>query len=601
MTLPWTRGQWTLLAALSRGRYLRLTLMLLASAATVLFGFLFPQVIRVTVDSVIGADPAPPLAARFLLWLGGPAALRTRLWVLALAAAVLALAGAVANWIRRYCTQEHAEYVAKRLRDTLYGHIQALPYAWHVQIQTGDIIQRCTSDVDMVKTFLSNQMGEMVRTVFLSVAAVALMLSMDPFMTLVSVSLLPVIFLFSWRFSLRMSKQFLACDEAEGALQAVAQENLTGVRVVRAFGRERFEIDRFEEKNQTWARLMTRLGNAQGNFWGVGDGITGIQIALVTLTGVLRCLEGQLSVGTFITFYAYVNMLIWPVRNLARLLTELSKTGVSLGRLRAILAEAPETDGPDDETPEIRGAIAFDHVTFSYGDRPPVLRDISFTLRPGRTLAILGGTGSGKSSLVHLLCRLYDLPDGGGRVTIDGRDIRTIRRKWLRRHVGLVLQEPFLFSRTLRENISAARPDADLETVRGKARIAAVHDAIERFGAGYDTVVGERGVTLSGGQRQRVAIARMLMQDPPIMIFDDSLSAVDTETDDRIRRALRAHTAHAAAILISHRLSTLQQADEILVLRDGRVEELGTHDELLARRGVYRRLYDLQNQAAERR
>ncbi|MDR0671370.1 MAG: ABC transporter ATP-binding protein/permease, partial [Oscillospiraceae bacterium] len=497
-----------------------------------------------------------------------------------------------------HCTQEHAEYVAKRLRDTLYGHIQELPYAWHVKVQTGDIIQRCTSDVDMVKTFLSGQMGEMVRTVFLAVAAVALMCSMDPFMTLISVSLLPVIFLFSWRFSLRMSKQFLACDEAEGALQAVAQENLTGVRVVRAFGRERFEIDRFAEKNRAWAQLMTRFGRAQGNFWGVGDGITGVQIALVTLAGVLRCLDGQLSVGTFITFYAYVNMLIWPVRNLARLLTELSKTGVSLGRLRAILAEAPEADGPDDETPEIRGEIVFDHVTFSYGDQPPVLRDISFTLRPGQTLAILGGTGSGKSSLVHLLCRLYDLPDGGGRITVDGRDIRTIRRKWLRRHVGLVLQEPFLFSRTLRENISAVRPDADLETVRGKARIAAVHDAIERFGAGYDTVVGERGVTLSGGQRQRVAIARMLMRDPPIMIFDDSLSAVDTETDGRIRRALRAHTAHTATILISHRLSTLQQADQILVLRDGRVEELGTHGELLARRGVYRRLYDLQNRAA---
>jgi ATP-binding cassette subfamily B protein len=590
-----------LLLALARGRYGRLSLTVLLTALTVLFQFLNPQVIRATVDSVIGEEPfdLPVFALGLVNTLGGRDGLRAALWIPALIFIGIGLCQGLANLWRRYFIPESAEYISQRLRNTLFGHIQTLPYEWHVKIQTGDIIQRCTSDVDTLKNFMANQLGEIARSVLLVIIALSLMFPMDTLMTLAALSLMPVIFAFSWRFSKSVSKRFLKADEAEGALQACAQENLTGVRVVRAFGRERFEVKRFKEKNDAWASQIGHLANLLGNFWGLGDVITGVQIGVVVVVGVLRCQSGALTLGTFLAFYSYIGLLIWPVRNLGRLLSDMSKAGVALGRVREILSAAPETDAPDDLEPDIKGDIAFEHVTFAYGDQPPVLKDISFTLRPGRTLAILGATGSGKSSLVHLLCRLYDLSADGGRITIDGTDIRHIKRGWLRNHVGLVLQEPFLFSKTIRENISVTTPDAEPEAVHGAARVASLHESVEEFANGYETLIGERGVTLSGGQRQRVAIARMLMREAPIMIFDDSLSAVDTETDARIRRALRGRTKAAATIIISHRLSTLMQADEILVLRDGRIEEMGSHEELLALNGSYRRIFDMQGRLEE--
>ncbi len=601
MRLPWTKGRLALLLALERGRYGRLLTAVLCTVLAVLFQFLTPQVIRLTVDSVIGDEPfaLPARLLALLEGLGGRDTLRAALWIPALAAIGIGLLAGLFNLVRRYFILENAEFVAKKFRDTLYGHIQRLPYSWHVGIQTGDIIQRCTSDVDTLKTFQSNQLGEMVRSVMLVAVALLIMFPMDTTMTLVSLSLLPFIFVYSWRFSLKVSKRFLQSDEAEGALQAAAQENLTGVRVVRAFGRERFEVDRFNEKNRVWSELVIKLGDLMGSFWGLGDMFTGLQVVLVLAVGVIRCNAGALSLGDFITFYAYTNMLIWPVRNLGRLLTDMSKAGVSLGRLKEILAAEPERDEPGDLTPDMCGDIVFDHVTFAYEGQPPVLRDISFTLRPGRTLAILGGTGSGKSSLAHLLCRLYDLPEGGGRITIGGVDIRHIRRDWLRSHVGLILQEPFLFSKTIGENICLTRPDAGPDSLHHSAQMAALHDTIGDFSKGYDTLIGERGVTLSGGQRQRVAIARMLIQDTPIMVFDDSLSAVDTETDARIRRALRERTEKTATIIISHRLSTLMQADCIMVLRDGGIEEMGSHAELVSGSGTYRRIYEMQGRLEE--
>jgi ATP-binding cassette subfamily B protein len=312
--------------------------------------------------------------------------------------------------------------------------------------------------------------------------------------------------------------------------------------------------------------------------------------------------------------------MIWPVRQLGRILSELSKTLVSAGRVRDILTEEPETDPPDALRPEIRGEIRFEGVSFGYGEAPApaaqsqpsskmpqeapqrakapcfsVLRDVSFTVKPGSTLAILGATGSGKSTLVHLIARLYDVDEGNGRITIDGVDIRLIARDHLRRHIGLCLQEPFLFSKTIRENIAGGTSGSlPVEEAHAAASVAQVDGSNREFAKGYETVIGERGVTLSGGQKQRVAIARMLASNPPVMIFDDSLSAVDTETDAKIRSALKNRVADAAVIIISHRISSLMQADQILVLKDGEVEEIGSHQELIAGNGSYRRIFDLQ-------
>jgi ATP-binding cassette subfamily B protein len=463
-----------------------------------------------------------------------------------------------------------------------------------VGCQTGDIIQRCTSDVDTIRNFIQNPLSEFMRTCCVFVIALVMMFSMDVFMSLMALMVIPLVLVFSIFYFRRVSKQFSKADIAEGIMQAAAQENYTGVRVVRAFGREAYEMDRFSEKTKIYQDIWIRIGKMLGLFWGAGDFFAGFQLAIVVGAGVYRSVQGQLSPGTFIAFYTYCNWMIWPVRSLGRILSDLSKTLVASGRVRDILSEKPETDPPDALRPDLKGEICFEKVCFNYGKGEPVLRDISFTLKPGESLAILGATGSGKSTLVHLLSRLYDLREGEGLITVDGIDIRRIARSHLRRHIGLCLQEPFLFSKTIRDNIAIARPEMELAELRSAAAVAMVDETIEGFAEGYNTVVGERGVTLSGGQKQRVAIARMLAGNAPVMIFDDSLSAVDTETDAKIRAALRCRVKDAAVIIISHRISSLMQADKILVLKDGTVEDLGSHGELLERGGSYRRIFELQ-------
>ena len=574
-------------------------LTLVFSMGNTVLGSLTPQVVRVAVDSILGGEEFPKavqaLAPRALL----NAEPMTQL----LAAAGFLLAVAVLSGLCTYGsrmgTAKGSENFVKSLRDALYRHIQRLPYAWHVRHSTGEIIQRCTSDVDVVRNFVTNQLLEVCRIVFLVGFSLVVMFSMNWKTTLVAVGFLPVILLYSGFFYSKIAKRFLVADEAEGELSAGVQENLTGVRVVRAFGREKYEVERFDRKNERFASLWIQLGRLMSAYWGIGDLITGLQILTVISVGVLQTVGGEITLGEFLAFVSYNQSLIWPVRGLGRILSEMSKAGVSIERLAYILDCEPEEEPENPETPPMNRDIVFDHVTFGY-DAQPVLRDVSFTIPAGTTFAVLGATGSGKSTMMHLLDRLYDLPKDGGRITIGGVDIARISRPYLRRNIGIVLQEPFLFSRTIRENIAAVRPGASMEEIRRQAGTAHVDDAILTFDKGYDTIVGERGVTLSGGQKQRVAIARTLMLDAPILIFDDSLSAVDAETDAEIRASLHQAKGSATVILISHRITTLMQADLILVLQDGRVAELGSHDELMARGGLYREIYDLQMTGEDR-
>jgi ATP-binding cassette subfamily B protein len=602
MKLPWKGGRISLIAAAAEDRKLRLLLCCATTLGTVVFSLINPQIIRYTIDSVIGTAPldAPAFVSRLIDAMGGLALLRARLWLCAVFVAAAALCAELCNLVRSYTGLEIGETIAWRLWNTLYAHIQKLPWNWHVSCQTGDIIQRCTTDVDNIRNFIQNHLSEFLRTICVFVIAVAMMFSMDVFMSLIALSLIPVILVFSVLYFRRVSRTFARADMTEGSMQAAAQENYTGVRVVRAFGREAWETEKFAEKTRAHANIWIEIGKMLGLFWGAGDLLSGVQLAVVVAAGVFRSVQGNLSPGTFIAFYAYCNWMIWPIRQLGRIISDFSKTLVAAGRIREILAAEPETDPPDALRPEIRGEIRFDRVNFAYGSGgEPVLRDISFTLKPGQTLAILGATGSGKSSLVHLLSRLYDLPDNSGTITIDGIDIRRIARSHLRRHIGLCLQEPFLFSKTIRENISAAQGSLAMAELHSAAAVAMVHETIEGFAEGYNTIIGERGVTLSGGQKQRVAIARMLASNAPVMVFDDSLSAVDTETDARIRAALRHRVKDAAVIIIPHRISSLMQADQILVLKGGMVEDLGSHRELLQREGTYRRIYEMQAAGVE--
>jgi len=485
------------------------------------------------------------------------------------------------------------EGIIKDLRDDLFDHIQRLPYNWHIKNQTGDIIQRSTSDVEVVRNFIGTQLSEMFRTIILVVISLVLMFSMNVKLTFIVLFFVPIIVIYSGIFYGILSKKFLVADEAEGELFTVTQENLTGVRVVRAFGREKYEIDKFSEKNNRFSDLWVKLGYQLGYYWGIGDLVTGLIVMIIVIIGSVYSVNGIITLGEFMAFVSYTSMMAWPLRSFGRILGELSKTNVSAERICEILREPTEQNRTGSVTPDMNKDIEFKNVTFNYEENIPVVNGVSFKIKAGTTFAILGGTGSGKTTLMHLLNRLYDLPEGCG-ITIGGVDIRDIEREHLRKNVGMVLQEPFLFSRTIKENISIVNPESNFQTIRNVSSIAQVDDAIESFSKGYDTIVGERGVTLSGGQKQRVAIARMLLQDTPIMVFDDSLSAVDSETDAKIRRSLKKQKKDSTLILISHRITTLMQADTILVLDKGRVSDIGTHEELINRDGIYKSIYDVQ-------
>ena len=563
---------------------------------------LTPQIIKITVDSVLGEVQSQlPALLYELIDLEGLKANPIRaLWMAAGAVVAVAVLRGLCTYGQRVNLSKGSEGFVKKIRDDLFRHIQHLDFEWHTAHTTGDIIQRCTSDVDVIRNFVCMQLVEVVRTVFLIALYLGIMFSMNLRLSLVSLAFIPVVGLSSGVFYRKISRRFQAADEAEGEVTTCAQENFTGVRVVRAFGRERFEEERFGEKNNRFSQLWIHLGNLMSIYWASGTLLTCLQVMAVIVAGTVEAVEGRMSLGAFIAFVSYNSTLAWPVRSLGRVLSEMSKAGVSMDRVGYILKAPEETDRPGAAEVALSGDIVFDHVTFGYQGQP-VLEDVSFTIPQGSTFAVLGGTGSGKSTLIHLLDRLYDLGEGQGKITIGGVDIRDIRRDCLRRQIGLVLQEPFLFSQTIRENIAATRPYAPEEELRHAAAVACVDEAITEFPEGYDTMVGERGVTLSGGQKQRVAIARMLMQRSPVMVFDDSLSAVDAETDAKIRAALNKEMEGSTVILISHRITTLMQADRILVLDNGRVADLGTHSQLISRPGIYREIYDIQMSSDDRR
>lgn len=544
---------------------------------------LIPQIVKYTADHILVMDGIPDgLNVRQALLLAA---------ILVVAAAVLS---GIFNYLSKMCLAKGSENFLKSIRDTLYHHTQYLPFSWHVQHQTGEIIQRCTSDVEVIRNFVCRQLPEVFRICFLIILYLGIMFSMNVPITLAAAAFFPVIIGYSAFFHSRIGKRFQDADEAEGALSSTVQENLTGVRVVRAFGREKYEIDRFDQKNNAYSDLWVYLGKLMSVFWASGDLITNLQVLTVMVLGVVFAVEGRITLGEFIAFLSYNASLTWPVRSLGRIISDMSKAGVSMERVAYIL-EAEEEDATDvNNKPALTGDICFRNVSFTYSLDHPILKNINFTIPAGSTFAILGTTGSGKSTMVHLLNRLYDLPEGCGSITIGGTDIRDIDRQYLRQNIGMVLQEPFLFSRTIRENIGITKEQLLDEEIRHAAEIACVDESILHFTDGYDTIVGERGVTLSGGQKQRVAIARMLMKQAPVLVFDDSLSAVDTETDNKIRKELKKEMEKATVIMISHRITSLMQADCIIVMDKGEIQQMGTHDQLIQQEGPYKDIYEIQ-------
>ena len=574
---------------------------ILCAGVTALADMIQPQIIRAAVDCAIGGEEGdfPAFVMEAVERIGGFAYLGQHLWIMALAVVAVAGVQVLSQYNFRVFNTKASETLVKTMRDRLFGHIERLPFSWHMKNKTGDIIQRCTSDIDTTKNFLSEQLTSVFRISLLLVLSVTFMASMHPVLTLIALIPTPVIIAYSFHFHRKVHDGFLDCDENEGKLSAMAQENLTGVRVVRAFGRERAEIDKFQKQNDHYTALWEKMAKIMSRFWSVSDILSGIQVMLVVVFGAWFCVHGNLNEGEYIAFISYNSMLVWPIRMLGRMISEMSKAGVSIDRVAYIMDSPIEQDDPDAADAPMDGDICFEHVNFAYENAPQMLHDIHFTMKAGTTLGILGGTGSGKTTMMLLLDKLYPLEEGNGRITVGGVDIRKIRTAHLRRNIGMVLQEPYLFSRTIGENIGILSEKPDLEAVRSAAAAAALDETVCSFASGYDTMVGERGVTLSGGQKQRAAIARTLMGDTPILIFDDSLSAVDTETDTKIRRAIQQRFGKASVILISHRITTLSAADKIIVLDRGRIVEEGTHEQLKAGGGIYQKIYETQSGSRE--
>lgn len=573
---------------------------LIATIMMVIIGFLTPLLLSEIVDSILGSEPftMPDFLMNPINDLGGRDFLRQNLWIPALALILMNVVNGVFTFIKGRSSAIASENIARKLRNDLYRHLQHLPFAYHVKAQAGELIQRCTSDVDTIRRFLAVQVMEVVNTVLMVVIAMGILLPRSVPITLYSLILVPPLFCFATWFFKMVHKSFEVADEADGVLNAVLQENLSGVRVVRAFGQQEREVEKFDRVNNDLRKKNLRLNELLAIYWGGGDAISMTQTLLTLVVCIIYACNGWITVGTLIVFTSTLGMLLFPIRQLGRTLSDAGKAMVSMKRVQAILHEEAEPDEPNALKPDLHGDIVFDHVSFAYpDDNVLVLRDVSFTIPAGKTAAVLGGTGSGKSTMMYLLQRLYT--PTSGKITIGGVDIQQIDRKYLRAHVGLILQEPFLYSKSIRENVGITAPEQEAERIEHAADIASASGFIAKADKGWETVVGERGVTLSGGQKQRIAIARTLLKDNNILIFDDSLSAVDTETDAQIRAALRHEQKDVTTLIISHRVTTLSQADLILVLENGQISQQGTHAELCSQPGLYQRINSIQNALEE--
>ena len=608
-------GKFRLLWAFMPGERLRYFGAIAAMLLATLIGYIAPLIAAAVINFVIQAKPlnAPSWLQEMVAMMGGRPMLARNLWIAAGAIVALTAMSGLFNYFKGRWSAQASEAIAQKLRDRLYSHLQHLPCSYLDRSDTGDLVHRCTSDVETVRSFLAVQVVEIARAILMVVTVLPFMLALSVRLTLMAMALIPVIVGFSVIFLSRVTRAFKTSDESEGRMTTVLQENLTGIRVVRAFARQDFECRKFAAANANYRDTTVRLISLMAWYWSASDYTCHLQNALVLVVGGFWVMQGNADVGTLFAFIAYEGMLLWPIRQLGRLLTELGKTTVSMGRLQEILSHPTEEGQPAVEagqlqatqpgagvhaavveaaTPRLDGAISFRDLSFSYDKKRQVLRGVTFDVPAGQTVAILGPSGSGKSTLMQLLLRLYDYEQGS--IAIDGRELRSLDRNFVRGQMGVVLQEPFLYSKSLQENISLGASHGGDGVVEA-ATAAAIHESIISFEKGYDTVVGERGVTLSGGQRQRVALARAILKKPAILILDDALSAVDTRTESVILSALRHRRGRQTTLVIAHRLTTLMQADSVIVLDRGAVVQMGNHQSLIAEEGLYRRLWRIQS------
>lgn len=548
------------------------------------------------IDVILGFSDEGSKLPKFFADLILADTLAKQLLLASLLIVVLSFIRALLIFVQRALSGVFAERTAYGLRNNLYKKLRDADYYFHSHSETGDIIQRCTTDVEMYKRFISEQSIEVARLVLLVGLSIYQMSKLNVTIMWVSLIIAPILLLSAAIYFNKVEKMFTEIEKNEAQMTTHVQENVSGARVVKAFANEAYEVKKFKGLNRKYTDSDLRLVKKMAFFWSSTDFLSFVQFFIIAIIGIIYASKGIITIGVYTAFLAYAGNIIWPMRQLGRVVGDFSKTIVSISRLDHIISNPGEYDGEElKDTPEIKGDVEFKNVSFKFVDsKEDQIIDVSFEAKKGETVAIIGKTGSGKSTLMNLLIRLLDYQKG--QILLDGVEIKNIEKHHLRKNVGVILQEPFLFSKSVEDNIKIADNTSDLSKVSSVAKIAQVHNDIISFEKGYQTLVGERGVTLSGGQKQRVAIARMLLKPKPILVFDDSLSAVDTETDIQIRRALQKEWKNSTVFIITHRITTASEADKILVIEDGKIKESGKHEDLIKKDGLYKNIWEIQSQ-----
>lgn len=490
------------------------------------------------------------------------------------------------------------EGIQMKLRNKLYSHIQSLEYSYHNNVDVGDLIQRVTSDIETTSSFLSERLADLFGLLATITFGAYQLYFINKTMMLISLVMLPISAIASIIYFKFVTKIYTQIEEDEANMITIIQENLQGIKVVKAFNNEAYEIEKMENANTKYSKSARKHSKVMALYWGITDVVSMLQYSLVVIVAIFLVRDNKISSEQVIATLLLIGMLIWPIRGLGRLIGDFGRALVSSERIYEILEQESEFITNGNLTPPLNGNIEFKNVSFKFKDDDQhLLKNINFTIENGETIAIIGKTGSGKSTIVNLLLRLLEID--GGDILFSGISIKEIEKHYLRKNIGVVLQEPFLYSKTVYENIAISNSNIDSRRVYNAASIAYLDEEVSNFDKGYDTLVGEKGTTLSGGQKQRVAIARILIEDKPILIFDDSLSAVDTKTDLGIRKALKEKSDKATSIIITHRITTAKEADKIIILNEGSISQIGTHETLKDEEGLYKRLWELQGSVEE--
>ncbi len=548
---------------------------------------------------VLSDKPTEGIIGTFILGLvGGADYIKSHLFLLAILIVSTGLATGVISAVRHSLRGYISTQIGKRTQRDLFYHIERLPYDSLKKMQGGDIIQTCTRDEETLRRFVIFEVSMIVYTIMLVSISFLILLDLSPKLALSAIIILPVMMIYSYFFVKKVRKLYRIADESEAQMTAKIEENIRGTRTVKAYNNEKFETDSFEDYLEDYQAKALKFEKTNSIYISTSDIFVFGQISFTTLFAIYLTFSGEINFSSVYLAVAYVSQIVWPVRRVASILSNLAKAIASMDRLNLIFNQ-PLEDLESGISPDLQGAIKFENVTFKYEDGDElILQNINLDIKSGQTVAIMGKTGAGKSTFAHLLSRLHDVKDG--HIYIDGIDIKDINRQHLRKNVATVLQEPFLFSKTIISNLKIGNEKISEEDIFKATQIAHIHESIINFKQGYDTPVGEHGVTLSGGQKQRLAIARTIMNKAPILIFDDSLSAVDTETDIQIRQALkdREKDHDTTTLIVTHRVATAKDADFIIVLDQGHITQMGTHHELIEQDGLYSRINEIQSRMA---